>query len=160
MHEIFNAILYALRSGCSWRMRPHDLPPWGTVHYYYRRFRRDGTWLNIHDRLRAKVRRGAGRHPQPRAAILEPSVGQGDKKRGPARGDDGAKKVNGRKRHLLVDTLGLTLAVLVHGAEVGEREGAGRLLRRVWAARQAGLGWFKRIKRLWLDAGYQGQAWL
>ena len=71
MHEIFNGIVYVLRSGCSWRMRPHDLPPWGTVHYYYRRFRRDGTWLHDHDRRRTKVRRGAGRHPQPRAAILD-----------------------------------------------------------------------------------------
>ena len=71
MHEIFNGILYVLRSGCSWRMLPHDLPPWGTVHYYYRRFRQDGTWLQIHDLLRTKVRRGAGRHPHPSAAILD-----------------------------------------------------------------------------------------
>src|SRR5690349_1560867 len=71
MQEIFNGILYVLRSGCSWRMLPHDLPPWGTVHYYYRRFRRDGTLLNVHDLLRAKVRRGAGRHPQASAAILD-----------------------------------------------------------------------------------------
>ena len=71
MHEIFNGILYVLRSGCSWRMLPHDLPPWGTVHYYYRRFRRDGTWLKVHDLLRTKVRRGVGRHQEPRAAILD-----------------------------------------------------------------------------------------
>jgi putative transposase len=119
-------------------MLPHDLPPWGTVHYYYRRFRRDGTWLKVHDLLRVKVRRGAGRHPQPSAAILEPSVGQDDQKRGPQRGYDAIKKVNGRKRHLLVDTLGLILAVLVHGAQVSEREGARWLLEGVRAARQAG----------------------
>jgi putative transposase len=71
MHEVVNGILYVVRSGCSWRMLPHDLPPWGTVHYYYRRFRRDGTWLKIHDLLRTKVRRGAGRHPNPSAAILD-----------------------------------------------------------------------------------------
>ena len=71
MHEIFNGIVYVLRSGCSWRMLPHDLPPWGTVHYYYRRFRRDGTLLNVHERLRAKVRRAAGRRPEPSAAILD-----------------------------------------------------------------------------------------
>jgi putative transposase len=82
MHEIFNAIVYVLRSGCSWRMLPHDLPPWGTVHYYYRRFRRDGTLLKVHELLRAKVRRAAGRQAQPSAAILEASVGQDDKKRG------------------------------------------------------------------------------
>jgi putative transposase len=72
MHEIFNGIVYLLRSGCSWRMLPHDLPPWGTVHYYYyRRFRRDGTLLKVHDHLRTKVRMGAGRHPHPSAAILD-----------------------------------------------------------------------------------------
>jgi putative transposase len=70
MHEIFNGILYVLRSGCSWRMLPHDLPPWGTVHYYCR-LRRDGTWLQVHERLRTKVRRGAGRHQEPSAAILD-----------------------------------------------------------------------------------------
>src|SRR5689334_1221408 len=69
MHEIFNGIVYVLRSG--WRMLPHDLPPWGTVHYYYRRFRRDGTLLKVHDLLRTKVRIGVGRHPQPSAAILD-----------------------------------------------------------------------------------------
>jgi putative transposase len=78
LQEIFNGILYVLRSGCSWRMLPHDLPPWGTVHYYYyyyRRFRRDGTWLKVHNYLRTKVRMGVGRHPHPSAAILEASVG-------------------------------------------------------------------------------------
>ena len=160
MHESFNGILYVLRSGCSWRMLPHDLPPWGTVHYYYRRFRRDGTLLKVHDLLRTKVRRGAGRRPHPSAAILEASVGQDGQKGGPRRGYDAVKKVNGRKRHLLVDTLGLILAVLVHGAEVSERDGAGWLLQRVWAARQAGLGGFKRLKHLWLDAGYNAKDWL
>jgi putative transposase len=133
MHEIFNGILYVLRSGCSWRMLPHDLPPWGTVHYYYRRFRQDGTLRKLHDHLRTKVRRDAGRHPHPSAAILEASVGQDDQKGGPQRGYDPAKKVNGRKRHLLVDTLGLILAVLVHAADVGEREG-----RPLAAGRRAG----------------------
>src|SRR5690348_8339652 len=152
MHEIFNAIIYVLRSGCSWRMLPHDLPPWGTVHYYYRRFRRDGTWR---ERPRPAAHQSAPRgRPPPRAQCGHPgqSVGQDDQKGGPARGYDGAKKVNGRKRHLLVDTLGLILAVLVHGADVGEREGASWLLRGVLAARQAGIGCFKRLKHLWLDA--------
>jgi putative transposase len=71
MREVFNGITYLLRSGCGWRMLPHDLPPWGTVHYYYRRFRLDGTWGKLHEHLRSKVRRGAGRHPQPSAAILD-----------------------------------------------------------------------------------------
>jgi putative transposase len=124
MHEIFNGIIYLLRAGCSWRLLPHHLPPWGTVHYYYRRFRRDGTLLKVHEHLRTKVRKGGGRPPpSPQCGHPGQSVGQDDQKGGPQRGYDPAKKVNGRKRHRLVDTLGLILAVLVHAADVGEREG-------------------------------------
>jgi len=71
MREVFNGILYLNRTGCSWRQLPHDLPPWGTVHYYYRRFRLDGTWQRIHDKLREKVRRKSGRKPTPSAAVID-----------------------------------------------------------------------------------------
>ena len=71
MREVVNAILYLNRSGCSWRMLPHEFPPWGTVHYYYRRFRLDGSWELIHDKLREKVRRKAGKKPTPSAAIID-----------------------------------------------------------------------------------------
>jgi len=71
MREVVNAILYLNRSGCSWRMLPHEFPPWGTVHYYYRRFRLDGTWQHIHDRLREKVRVAAGKKPTPSAAAID-----------------------------------------------------------------------------------------
>jgi putative transposase len=71
MREVVNGIMYLLRTGCSWRHLPHDFPPWGTVHYYYRRFRLDGTWELIHDRLRARVRRQAGRKPTPSAGIID-----------------------------------------------------------------------------------------
>jgi putative transposase len=71
MREVVNAILYLNRTGCSWRMLPHEFPPWGTVHYYYRLFRLNGLWSQIHDRLREQVRRQAGRKPTPSAAILD-----------------------------------------------------------------------------------------
>ena len=71
MREVVNGILYFVRTGCSWRMLPHEFPPWGTVHYYYRRFRLDGAWQLIHDRLREKVRRKVGKKPTPSAAILD-----------------------------------------------------------------------------------------
>lgn len=71
MREVINGILYLNRTGCSWRQLPHDLPPWGTVHYYYRRFRLDGSWQRIHDKLREKVRRKAGKKPTPSAGILD-----------------------------------------------------------------------------------------
>jgi len=71
MREVVNGILYLNRTGCSWRMLPHEFPPWGTVHYYYRRFRLDGSWQRIHDKLREKVRRKAGKKPTPSAAIID-----------------------------------------------------------------------------------------
>ena len=71
MREVLNGILYLLRGGICWRMLPHDLPPWGTVHYYYRRFRLDGTWIKIHDVIRGRVRKKAGRKAAPSAAILD-----------------------------------------------------------------------------------------
>jgi transposase len=71
MREVFNGILYLNRTGCAWRLLPHDLPPWGTVHYYYRRFRREGAWELIHDRLREQVRTDAGKEPTPSAAIID-----------------------------------------------------------------------------------------
>jgi len=71
MREVINAILYLNRSGCSWRLLPHEFPPWGTVHYYYRRFRLDGTWRKIHDRLRERVRVAVGKKPTPPAAIID-----------------------------------------------------------------------------------------
>ncbi|MCG3138714.1 MAG: hypothetical protein HJJLKODD_02582 [Phycisphaerae bacterium] len=71
MREVLNGIIYLLRTGCSWRQLPHDFPPWGTVHYYYRRFRLDGTWEHLHDRLRERVRREAGRKPTPSAGIID-----------------------------------------------------------------------------------------
>ena len=71
MREVLNGILYLNRTGCSWRMLPHEFPPWGTVHYYYRRFRLDGSWQRIHDKLREKVRRKVGKKPTPTAAIID-----------------------------------------------------------------------------------------
>ena len=71
LREVLNGVLYLNRTGCSWRQLPHDFPPWGTVHYYYRRFRIDGTWQKIHDRLRERVRRKAGRKPTPSAGIID-----------------------------------------------------------------------------------------
>ena len=71
MREVINGIMYLLRTGCSWRHLPHDFPPWGTVHYYYRLFRLDGTWEHLHDRLRERVRRQVGRKPTPSAGIVD-----------------------------------------------------------------------------------------
>ena len=101
--EIVNAIRYVLRTGCSWRMLPHDLPPWRIVFHYFRTWRRDGTWQRAHDTLHATAA-GSGPGGQPQRGHHRQPVGKDHGKRGP-RGYDAGKKVKGRKRHIVVDTL-------------------------------------------------------
>lgn len=103
---IMNTIFYVLRSGCQWRMVPHDLAPWGAAYRWYRRWQADGTWDAIHDRLRDQVRLAAGQDPNPTAAVLDAQsikTSEG----GEARGFEAGKKTTGRKRHLVVDVMGL-----------------------------------------------------
>jgi putative transposase len=154
MRQVVNGILYLLRSGCSWRMLPKDFPPYTTVYEYYRRWRKDGTVIRIHDALRRQVRMEAGRDPEPRAGVID-SQSAKTTEVGGAHGYDAGKKINGRKRHLLVDTMGLVLMVVVHAANIQDRDGARLLL-----AKAKGL--FPRLQRIWADGGYAGKliGWL
>src|SRR5215831_17574218 len=132
LREVLNAISYLVRSGCQWRLLPHDFPPWSTVHTWYRRWRKDGTWERIHEALRQKVRRQAGRHPSPRSSAADSQSVKTTPVGGP-HGFDNGKKVQGRKRHLWVDSLGLVLAVLVTAADVHDsRAGCELFHRRLW----------------------------
>jgi transposase len=120
VRELLNAILYMLRSDDAWRLLPHDLPPWKTVYHYFRLWRLPGLWDQSHTASREAARAQAGREPQPSVAIMD-SQSVKPTGVGGVRGYDGAKKLCGRKRHLLVDTPGLVLRAMVHSAAIQDR---------------------------------------
>lgn len=148
LREVLNGILYIVRGGCAWRMMPHDLPPWSTCYDFFRKWRNDGLWRRINDTLREQVRRKAKRKSSPSMGIIDSQSVKTTEQGGP-HGKDAHKKVNGRKRHIIVDTLGLILAVVVHAADIQDRDGARLVLARI-------KGGFPRLKKILTDGIYNG----
>ncbi|MFJ2620092.1 transposase [Glutamicibacter sp. NPDC087344] len=150
---IVDAILYMDRSGCAWRMMPHDFPPWDTVHWYFQRGNADGTTYQIHDSLRAAVRDAAGRDPMASTGIVDAQSFKGAGTVGPgSRSYDAGKRVNGRKCHIVVNTLGPLDVVMITAASVQDPNG-GRLVlekARMKTPPRTGLGRW-RLRRHALD---------
>jgi putative transposase len=149
LREVLNALRYLTRTGCQWRMLPHDFPHWETVYSYFQLWRDDGTFERLNRELRIEIRISVGKDPEPSAAILD-SQSVKATEMSQARGYDAGKKVNGIKRHLLVDTLGLIVIVMVLTANIQDRDGARQLLEKIKAR-------LPRLQIIWADGGYSGQ---
>jgi putative transposase len=147
MRRVLDALFYVTRQGCSWRALPHDFPPWKTVYNYFQWFQWDGTWQRILDTLRPAARQQAGRLPTPSATAID-SQSTKSAEGGPAIGSDGGKKVHGRKRHILVDTLGLLIAVVVTAANVDDARAAQDIFAKVRGRD------FRRLKAVFADSKY------
>ncbi|MFD3451536.1 IS5 family transposase [Streptomyces sp. NPDC058691] len=149
--QMRDAVRYLVAGGITWRSMPADFPAWDRVYAFWRRWRDEGLIGELHERLRDRVRQSEGRDPEPTAGVIDAQSLKGAASVPAAsRGFDGGKKVNGRKRHIVVDTLGLLLVVMVTAASVTDREAAGAL-----PARLRERHW--RISRVWADGGYTGQ---
>ena len=148
LREILNAIFYLNRSGCQWDMLPHDLPPKSSVYDYFAQWRDDGTWQAILDSLRRAVRQAKGREPSPSIPCLDSQTVKGSEVGG-QRGYDGGKKIRGVKRHIVVDTLGLLLVVVVSAASADDGTFAPEVLRRLSAEQVA------RLKEVRADGKYR-----
>lgn len=149
LREIINALCYLARSGCQWRLLPKEFPAWQTVYYYFRKWRENQWFIALNHNLLKKVRIQSGKQENPSAAIIDSQSVKTDEQ-AEACGYDAGKKVKGRKRHILVDTLGLLLTTKVLTADIQDRDGAKLLFLEIKEQ-------MPRLQLVWADGGYRGK---
>ena len=150
LKEIFNAILYLLKTGCQWRMLPSEFPNWKLVYYYFSKWRDNGVFDQINRELHEKLRKQRDRDPSPSVGIIDSQSIRTTRVGGEARGWDGGKKLKGRKRHIVVDTQGHLLSIKVHTADKHDSKMGFKVL-------EAMKHDFRRMKKIYADGGYRGE---
>ena len=149
LRAVLDGIFHVLQNGCAWANLPRDFPPKGTVYWYFRRFTDDGTWQKLHDTLYVNCRELEGKEPQPTLAIIDSQSVKSGFEAHECTGFDAGKKINGRKRHLATDSIGLMLKVEVHSAAIQDRDGVALVFKRLMQR-------FPFIEKFLADGGYQG----